>query len=136
MITQHSYALGRDQEFDFVTEAGTAIQNKDVKSVNITFETSAEADVTTRGSGNESEYYPVRRNTQFEVVVLNHSALLHATGTVIVTALQPSLLWGGPPLQYPTGFGHFYVNSISEPQDNDGAIEFTITLRRTALFES
>lgn len=129
-ITQHNYRLGREQTFNFMDAGGVRIQNNDVKSVSCTFETSAEADVTTRASGNESEFYPVRKNTQFEVVVLNHTCQLHATGLVFISTVENNRLLG---VSGATGFGHFYVSNISEPQDNDGAIEYTITLRRTHL---
>ena len=127
-ILAHNYALGREQTFNFMNGNVYLIANRDVKTVTCTFETSAEAEVTTRASGNEQEFYPVRRNTQFEVVVLAHNCPLHATGTVFVSASQGSLLTGA------TGFGHFYASNISEPHENDGAVEYTITLRRTAIF--
>ena len=131
-ITPHNYYLGREQEFNFAAGGNTYIRNQDIKSVTCTFETSAEADVTTRASGNESQFYPVRRNTGFEVVCLYHTCQMHTTGTVFVTANIARLL---PNTSGVTGFGHFYVNNISEPHENDGAVEFTISLRRTAIFD-
>jgi hypothetical protein len=130
-ISAHNYTLGREQSFNFVNGLTYFIANRDIKTVTCTFETSAEADVTTRASGNESEFYPVRRNTGFEVVCLAHSCAMHSTGTVFVSASVGSLFSG---ITGATGFGHFYVNNISEPHENDGAIEYTISLRRTAIF--
>ena len=130
-ILRHSYRLGRDQSFDLVTGQTFFIANKDVKDVTCTFETSAEAEVTTRASLNESEFYPVRRNTTFEVVCLAHACEMHTTGTVYVTAQMSSLF---PGATGSTGFGHFYVANISETHPNDGPVEFNISLRRTAYF--
>lgn len=116
-LTAHSYKLGKDQWFTF----GNMIANKDVKSVNFTRETSAEAEVTTRGSENIQEFVPVRWNSTLEIVVLDHSAYIHATGMV---SIGPS---GGT-----LSTGSYYVNNIGEPQENDGAVETTITLKRLA----
>jgi hypothetical protein len=110
----HSYRLGKDQSFTF----GTSIVNKDVKTVTVTRETAAEAEVTTRGSDNVQEFVPVRQNTTIEVVVLDHTATIHGTGVATVTG--PG---GG-------STGLYYVNSIGEPQEIDGVIEYTITLKR------
>lgn len=115
----HKYYLGKNASFAF----GSSIANKDVKSVSVTRETAAEADVTTRGSDDTSEFAFVRSNTSIEVVCLHHSATLGDTGAVTMT-LSPS----GP--TQPSGT--FQVMSISEPQELDGAIEWTISLRRTA----
>lgn len=113
----HSYRLGKNQTFTF----GTSIANKDVKSVTINNETAAEAEVTTRGSDDIQEFVPVRRNTSIEVVVLDHSCVMHATG---VATVAPSTGTGT------TSTGVYYVNNISEPQEIDGAIETTISLRK------
>lgn len=110
----HEYHLGKDQTFNF----GTMIVNKDVKSVTITRETSAEGEVTTRGSADEQEFVPIRKNTTIEVVVLDHSCTHHANGTVTIAGSS-----GGYT-------GTFYVNNIGEPQEIDGVIETTISLRR------
>lgn len=113
----HSYRLGRSNTFTF----GSMIANKDVKNVTITYETSAEAEVTTRGSDNVQEFVPVRQNSTVEVVVLDHTCFMHATG--VVTTIPP------------TGSGAtglYYVNGISEPQEIDGVVEWTITLKRFA----
>lgn len=113
----HSYRLGKDHTFTFAS----SIANKDVKTVTVTRETSAEAEVTTRGSGDIQEFVPVRQNSQVEVVVLDHSCVMHATGVATVTP--------------PTGSastGLYYVNNISEPQEIDGVVEYTITLKRFA----
>lgn len=113
----HAYRLGKDHTFTFAS----SIANKDVRTVTVTRETSAEAEVTTRGSDNIQEFVPVRQNTTLEVVVLDHSAVMHATGVATVTP--------------PTGgasTGLFYVNNISEPQEVDGVVEYTITLKRFA----
>ena len=112
----HSYKLGKDQQFTF----GSMIVNKDVKSVTFTRETSAEGEVTTRGSGIINEYVPIRVNNTFEVVVLDHSAYAHATGVVTI----------GITGAFTTGI--YYVNNIGEPQEIDGVVETTITLRRHA----
>jgi hypothetical protein len=110
----HSYRLGKDQSFTF----GSTIANKDVKTVTVTKETSAEAEVTTRGSDNIQEFVPVRQNTTLEVVVLDHTAVIHSTGIATVTG--PG---GG-------STGLYYVNNISEPQEIDGVVEYTIQLKR------
>jgi hypothetical protein len=116
----HTYYLGKDGTFTF----SNGIANKDVKSVTVNRETAAEAEVTTRGSGNEQEFAFVRKNTTVDVVVLDHDIPdVGATGTITCT-LSPT----GPMLS-PTGV--FQVMSISEPQELDGAVEFTINLRRT-----
>jgi hypothetical protein len=113
-MPSHTYKLGKDATF-----SGPGISNDDVKSVTITKETAAEADVTTRASGSEKEFAFVRSQTNIEVVVLNHSATQGATGSVTVTN---GFLSAG---------GVYQVMSISEPQELDGAIESTITLRKT-----
>lgn len=118
MPTAHKYYLGKDASFSF----SGGIENKDVKTVTINRETAAEADVTTRGSDDEQEFAYVRKNTTIEVVCLDHTCVLGETGTVTST-LSPS----GP--AGPSGA--FQVMSISEPQELDGAVEFTISLRRT-----
>jgi hypothetical protein len=114
----HSYRLGKNQSFSFAS----SIANKDVRTVNITNETSAEAEVTTRGSDDIQEFVPVRRNTAIEVTVLDHSCVMHATGVVTIA---PSSGTTGT-----TSTGVYYVNNISEPQEIDGAIETTISLRK------
>lgn len=110
----HEYHLGKNQTFTF----GTMIVNKDVKTVTITQETSAEGDVTTRGSDSEQEFVPIRKNTTIEVVVLDHACTLHANGSVSISGSSG------------TYTGTFYVNNIGEPQEIDGVIETTISLRR------
>jgi len=116
MPVAHSYKLGKDQLFTF----GSMIANKDVKDVTITRETSAEAEVTTRGSDNIQEFVPVRWNSTIEVVVFDHTAAIHATGIVSV-GVTGSL-----------ATGLYYVNNVGEPQMVDGAIEYTISLKRLA----
>lgn len=116
MPVAHSYKLGKDQLFSF----GSMIANKDVKTVTLTRETSAEAEVTTRGSEGIQEFVPVRWNAAFEVVVLDHTCGIHATGVVSV-GVTGSL-----------ATGLYYVNNIGEPQEIDGVIETTISLRRHA----
>ena len=116
MPVAHTYKLGKDQLFSF----GNMIANVDVKDVTITRETSAEAEVTTRGSDNIQEFVPVRWNSTIEVVVFNHSAPIHATGVVSV-GVTGSL-----------STGLYYVNNVGEPQVVDGAIEYSITLKRMA----
>lgn len=115
-VTAHTYRLGKDQTFTF----GSKILNKDVKSVTLTRETSAEGEVTTRGSGDEQEFVPIRKNTTIEVVVLDHTCVMHDHDTVTI---------GGTGTTYT---GTFYVNNIGEPQEIDGVIETTISLRRYA----
>ena len=116
MPVAHSYKLGKDQLFTF----GSMIANKDVKDVTITRETSAEAEVTTRGSDNIQEFVPVRWNSTIEVVVFDHTAAIHSTGIVSV-GVTGSL-----------ATGLYYVNNVGEPQMVDGAIEYTISLKRLA----
>ena len=116
MPVAHSYKLGKDQLFSF----GSMIANKDVKDVTITRETSAEAEVTTRGSDNIQEFVPVRWNSTIEVVCFDHTASIHGTGTVSI-GVTGSLSTGA-----------YYVNNVGEPQMVDGAIEYSITLKRLA----
>jgi hypothetical protein len=119
--TAHSYYLGKDGTFTF----SNGINNKDVKSVSVNRETAAEADVTTRGSGDEQEFAFVRRNTTIDVTVLDHDIPgLGATGTITCT-LSPS-----GPFTSPSGI--YQVMSISESQDLENAVEWTINLRKTA----
>jgi len=117
MPVVHAYQLGKDCQFTF----GTMIINQDVKSVTVSRETASEADVTTRGSDVVQEFVPVRQNTTIEVVCLHLTAIIHATGVATVTPATGVALTGV-----------FYVNSISIPQDIDGAVEFTIQLKRMA----
>jgi hypothetical protein len=112
--TAHAYKLGKDQTFAF----GSMIANKDVKTVTITKETAAEGEVTTRGSGDEQEFVPIRKNTTIEVVVLDHTCTIHAHDTVTIAGTGT------------TYSGTFYVNNIGEPQEIDGVIETTISLRK------
>jgi hypothetical protein len=114
----HSYRLGKNQTFSYAS----AIANKDVKSVTITHETSAEGEVTTRGSDDIQEFVPIRRNMSFEVVVLDHSCVMHTTGAVTIA---PATGTTGT-----TVTGVYYVNNIGEPQEIDGVIEVTISLRK------
>lgn len=129
----HKYYLGKDCNFEFSSSAtgvsGAGIDNKDVKSVSITYETAAEADVTTRGSGDEQEFAFVRKNTTIEVVALDHRCLVGITGTIVhgVTPTGASGATGG--LVLPSGV--YQVMSISQPEELDGAVEFTISLRKT-----
>ena len=116
-VTAHSYQLGKNCQFTF----GSVIANKDVKTVTVTRETSAEAEVTTRGSDDVQEFVPVRQNMTIEVVCLDHSAVMHGTGVATVTPATGSAVTGV-----------YYVNNISIPQEIDGAVEFTITLKRLA----
>lgn len=117
MPESHKYYLGKDGNFTF----SNGIANKDVKSVSITQETAAEADVTTRGSGDEQEFAFVRKNTSIEVVVLDHSCAVGETGTITHS------LASGPSV--PSGV--YQVMSVSQPEELDGAVEFTISLRKT-----
>lgn len=116
-VTAHSYQLGKNCSFTF----GSTIANKDVKTVTVTRETSAEAEVTTRGSEDVQEFVPVRQNMTIEVVCLDHSATMHSTGLATVTPATGAAVTG-----------IYYVNGISIPQEIDGAVEFTITLKRLA----
>lgn len=113
-----SYYLGKDATFTF--SAGVA--NTDVLEVNVTQDAGAEADVTTRGSGDFQETVLVRKNVQFEVQVLSHSAVHGGTGT-ITCSVSPS----GP--AYPTS-GVWQVRSISDPQPVDDKIVTTLTFRK------
>lgn len=117
----HTYYLGKNGTFTF----SSGIANNDVKTVTVNRETAAEADVTTRASGDEQEFAYVRRNTSIDVVVLHHTIPgLGATGTIVCT-LSPS----GP---FASPSGVFQVMSISESQDLDNAVEWTVNLRKTA----
>lgn len=115
MPVAHNYQLGKDCTFTFAS----SIANKDVKTVTVTRETSAEAEVTTRGSDVVQEFVPVRQNMTLEVVCLDHSCVMHATGIATVTPATGAAVTGP-----------YYVNNISIPQEIDGAVEYTITLKR------
>lgn len=116
----HSYFLGRDASFTF----SNGIDNKDVKSVSVSRDVAAEVDVTTRGSGDEKEYAFARKDTSIEIVCLDHSCVQGATGTITMT-----LEGSGAPSR-PSGV--FQVMSITESEDLDSAVEFTISLKKTA----
>ena len=117
----HTYYLGKNGTFSF----SGGIANVDVNTVTVNRETAAEADVTTRGSNDEQEFAFVRRNTSIDVTCLNHTiGGLGATGT-ISCVLSPT----GP---FVSPSGVFQVMSISESQDLDGAVEWTVNLRKTA----
>jgi len=118
MPVAHNYQLGKDCSFSFGS-AGALINNKDVKSVNFVRETSAEADVTTRGSDVVQEFVPVRQNITIEVVCLDHNCIMHGTGVMSVAGVTGAAVTGV-----------YYVNNISIPQEIDGAVEFTISLKR------
>lgn len=118
MPASQQYKLGRLQTFTF----GSTITNANVQNVTITTETAAEAEVTTRGSGDIQEFLPVRRNTTYEVTVFDHSATMHSTGIVTIA---PATGTTGT-----TSTGVFYVSNISEPQELDGAIVWTIQLKK------
>lgn len=118
MGVSHTYRLGKDQSFTF----SAGIANKDVRGVTINRETANEAEVTTRGSGNEQEFVPVHMNTSFEVVVLDHACAMFGTGVVTIAPVAGTGT---------TITGIYYVNNISEPQENGREIEYTISLRRT-----
>ncbi len=120
MPESHKYYLGKDASFAF----SGGIANKDVRSVNVSRETAAEVDTTTRGSGNEKEFAFVRTSTSIEVVCLDHTTSMGATGTVTMS-LSPS----GP--AQPSGV--FQVMNISEPQELDGVVEFTISLKKSSI---
>jgi hypothetical protein len=121
MPSGQSYRLGKNNSFTF----GSSIANVDIQNVTVTVETSAEAEVTSRGSGDIQEFLPVRKNTVYEVTAWHHTCVMHATGLVTIA-----------PLAGTTGMvatGIYYVNNIGEPQEIDGAIVNTITLRKYAL---
>jgi hypothetical protein len=120
MAVSHKYYLGKNGNFAF----SNGIENKDVKSVSINQETAAEADVTTRGSGDEQEFAFVRRNTTVEVVCLDHTCAIGETGTITHSIGTGA---SGPTL--PSGV--YQVMSVSQPEELDGAVEFTISLRKT-----
>jgi len=120
MAVSHKYYLGKNGNFAF----SNGIDNKDVKSVSINQETAAEADVTTRGSGDEQEFAFVRRNTTVEVVCLDHTCSIGETGTITHSISTGA---SGPTL--PSGV--YQVMSVSQPEELDGAVEFTISLRKT-----
>jgi hypothetical protein len=116
----HTYYLGKNASFTF----SNGIANKDVKNVSVSRETAAEVDVTTRGSGDEKEFAFARSATSIEIVCLDHDCVMGSTGTITMT-LDPSQ---GAPAQ-PSGV--FQVMNISESQDLDNAVEFTISLKKT-----
>lgn len=119
-MPSHEYYLGKNGTFTF----SNGIANVDVKTVTVNRETAAEADVTTRGSGSEQEFAFVRRNTTIDVVVLDHNIPdIGATGTITCT-LSPT----GP---FVSPSGVYQVMSISESQDLDNAVEWTVNLRKT-----
>jgi len=128
MPAGQSYRLGKNNLFQFGATADTEtyIANKDVQNVTVTVETSAEAEVTTRGSGDIQEFLPVRKNSVYEVTVFAHNATMHGTGVITI---RPT--GAGSTGMLATGM--FYVNNIGEPQEIDGAIVNTITLRKYAL---
>jgi hypothetical protein len=121
MPAGQSYRLGKNNTFTF----GSMIANNDVQNVTVTIETSAEAEVTSRGSGDIQEFLPVRKNTVYEVTCWYHSCSMHSTGVVTIA---PAAGTTGM-----SGTGMYYVNNIGEPQEIDGAIVNTITLRKYAL---
>lgn len=121
MPVAHTYSLGKDQVFTF----GNMIANKDVKNVSITLETSAEAEVTTRGSEGIQEFVPVRWNSSFEVVCLAHTCPIHGVGMVSIQSVVSGVAGA-------TATGTYYVNNVSQPQEIDGVIEYTISLKRHA----
>lgn len=115
----HTYYLGKNASFAF----SGGIENKDVKGVNVNREAASEADVTTRGSGDEQEFALARVSTSLEVTCLDHECVMGATGTVTM-GLSPT----GPTAPA----GTFQVMAISESQDLEGPVEFSITLKKTA----
>jgi hypothetical protein len=117
-MATRTYKLGRNQSFSC-----TGLANDDIKDVTITEETSNEANVTTRGSGDHEEFVPVHKNTSFEVVALTHGLTLH--GEVTVT-IQPLSGYTGT-----RKTGLYYVNAISEPQPFQDVIAHTIRFHRT-----
>ena len=114
----HKYYLGKDANFSF----SGGIANKDVRKVGVSRESSAEVDVTTRGSGDEKEFALARTTTTITVDCLDHTASHGATGTVSM-----SLTPAGPARPA----GTFQVMSISDDEDIDGAVVFSITLKKT-----
>jgi hypothetical protein len=118
MPVAHNYQLGKDCTTNFGT-AGALIANKDIKNVNFQWETSAEADVTTRGSDVVQEFVPVRRNSTVEIVCLDHNCVMHGTGSLSVAGVTGAAVTG-----------IYYVSNISIPQEIDGAVEFTVQLKR------
>lgn len=110
-----TYYLGKNASFTF----SGGIANTNVKSVTINRETAAEADITTRGDGDEAAFAFVRRNTTIDVTCLYHTITgLGATGTITVTGTAGTIS------------GVYQVMSISETQDLDNAVEYTISLRK------
>jgi len=112
------FRLGKDSTFTF----SNGIANDDVVEVTPNQEAAAEADVTTRGSGDVQETVLVRKNRTLEVTCLDHTCVHGGTGTVTCT-VSPS----GP--VYPCT-GVWQVRSISDPQPLDDKIVYTIMLRQ------
>jgi len=113
-----AYKLGRNQSFSC-----TGLSNDEIKDVTITEETANEANVTTRGSGEEEEFVPVHKNTSFEVVALTHALTMFSAVTITI---QPLTGYTGS-----RKTGIYYVNAISEPQPFQDVIAHTIRFRRT-----
>jgi hypothetical protein len=118
MPVAHNYTLGKDCVTNYGV-SGALINNKDIKTVNFSWETAAEADVTTRGSDVVQEFVPVRRNSTVEVVCLDHNCVMHCTGILSVAGSTGAAVTG-----------IYYVSNLSIPQEIDGAVEYTVQLKR------
>ena len=118
------FKLGKNQTFTAVGQtSGKTLLNADVRDVTVNVETANEANLTTRGSGDDQEFCFVHRNTSFDVVTLFHEL---AHGETVLVTIAPKTGFTGRLMT-----GMYYVNADSEPQNVDGAIEHTLTFRRT-----
>jgi hypothetical protein len=119
--TTRKWYLGKDCEFTF----SGGIANDDVRNITITEEPGATARMTVRGSGDHEQDVVVRTKIKIEAVVGDHTCVHRGTGTVTM-ARTPA----GPTTDVS---GDYQVESISEPQELDDGIFWTISLIRTIL---
>jgi hypothetical protein len=119
--TTRKWYLGKDCNFAF----SGGIANDDVRTVTITQEPGATARMTVRGSGDDELDVVVRTKTKIEVVVGDHTCTHRGTGTVTMVRTP-----AGPTTDVS---GDYQVENISEPQELDDGIFWTISLIRTIL---
>jgi hypothetical protein len=118
------HMLGKHQSFTAVGQlSGKTLVNDDVREVTINEETANEAEVTTRGSGDDQEFVPVHRNTSIEASVLYHE-LLHMEPCLIT--IRPKTGFTGKVMT-----GMHYLNNIGTPQTLNGEVVVALTFRRT-----
>ena len=118
------HMLGKNQTFTAVGQlSGYTLVNDDVRDVTINEETANEAEVTTRGSGDDQEFVFVHRNTSIEASVLYHE-LRH--GEACLITIRPKTGFTGRVMT-----GMQYLNNIGTPQALNGEIVVALTFRRT-----